>query len=112
MKARIVILSLMLVLSTISTAQLKPAHIDPVKVSPDKYTVLLENDNLRVVEYRIEPGSLACWKHCSRPSAASLRLPFSGSSICTKMCITKDARAWSTKNYGAPGSHPSMSTST
>ncbi len=32
------------------------AAIDAVSVSPDKYKVLLENDNVRVVEYTIKPG--------------------------------------------------------
>ncbi len=30
--------------------------IDPVSVSPDKYKVLLENNQVRVVEYSIKPG--------------------------------------------------------
>ena len=29
---------------------------DPVKVSPQYYTVLLENDEVRVLEYRLKPG--------------------------------------------------------
>ncbi len=29
---------------------------DPVKVSPEIYKVLLENDRVRVLEYRIKPG--------------------------------------------------------
>ena len=32
------------------------ADIDPVKVSPDKYRVLLDNERARVVEYSIKPG--------------------------------------------------------
>lgn len=45
-----------------SSAQAQPVssnqkvEIDPVSVSPDKYKVLLENDNVRVVEYSIKPG--------------------------------------------------------
>jgi beta-alanine degradation protein BauB len=31
--------------------------LDPVKVSPQYYTVRLENDRLRVLEYRIKPGA-------------------------------------------------------
>ena len=29
---------------------------DPVKVSPDYYKVLLENEQVRVLEYRLKPG--------------------------------------------------------
>lgn len=32
------------------------AQIDPVSVSPEKYRILLENENVRVVEYSIKPG--------------------------------------------------------
>ena len=35
--------------------------VDPVKVSPDKYKVLLENPQVRVVEYIIEPGARDEW---------------------------------------------------
>src|SRR6185503_13166075 len=31
-------------------------EIDPVAVSPDMYKVILENDNVRVVQYTINPG--------------------------------------------------------
>jgi beta-alanine degradation protein BauB len=36
--------------SRVTTAQ------DPVKQSPQLYTVLLENDQVRVLEYRLKPG--------------------------------------------------------
>ena len=29
---------------------------DPVKITPQFYKVLLENDQVRVLEYRIKPG--------------------------------------------------------
>lgn len=29
---------------------------DPVKISPDMYTVLLENEHVRVLEFRCKPG--------------------------------------------------------
>jgi quercetin dioxygenase-like cupin family protein len=32
------------------------AGIDPVAVSPDKYKVLLDNEQVRVVEYSVKPG--------------------------------------------------------
>ncbi len=31
--------------------------LDPVKVMPQHYTVRLENDRVRVLEYRLEPGA-------------------------------------------------------
>ncbi len=39
-----------------SLACQQPTDIDPVSVSPDKYKVLLENDQARVVEYSVKPG--------------------------------------------------------
>ena len=36
-------------------------NVDPVKASPDKYKVLLENDQVRVVGYSIEPGTRDEW---------------------------------------------------
>jgi quercetin dioxygenase-like cupin family protein len=32
------------------------SFLDPVKVSPQYYKVLLENDQVRVLEYRLKPG--------------------------------------------------------
>lgn len=40
----------------VHTLKCQSTDIDPVSVSPDKYTVLLENDRMRVVEYSIKPG--------------------------------------------------------
>lgn len=34
---------------------------DPAVLSPDLYTVLLENEHVRVLEYRIEPGQSEPW---------------------------------------------------
>jgi quercetin dioxygenase-like cupin family protein len=34
----------------------KPTAQDPVKQSPQYYKVLLENDQVRVLEYRLKPG--------------------------------------------------------
>jgi len=49
MKTAIVV-SLLAVLFTTAHAQ------DPVKTSPQYYKVLLENDQVRVLEYRLKPG--------------------------------------------------------
>jgi beta-alanine degradation protein BauB len=46
----IILMSLLAVLCTVAHAQ------DPVKVSPQYYKVLLENDQVRVLEYRLKAG--------------------------------------------------------
>jgi quercetin dioxygenase-like cupin family protein len=46
----IILISLLAVLSTTAHAQ------DPVKTSPQYYKVLLENDQVRVLEYHLKPG--------------------------------------------------------
>ena len=45
-----ILISLLAVLWTTAHAQ------DPVKLSPQYYKVLLENDQVRVLEYRLKPG--------------------------------------------------------
>ena len=39
----------------VSAAKVSPPQ-DPVKLSPQYYKVLLENDKVRVLEYRLRPG--------------------------------------------------------
>lgn len=39
-----------------NTAAQDAAAIDPAREFPDKYTVLFENEYVRVVEYKLEPG--------------------------------------------------------
>ena len=87
MTTRILVVSIILVLSAITAAQLTPDHVDPTEVSPDKYTVLLENEHVRVLEYRIEPGEKEVW-HTHPPkvsyivSGGKLRItPESGDSF-------------------------------
>src|SRR5438034_4724026 len=46
----IILISLLAILCTTVHAQ------DPVKTSPQYYKVLLENDQVRVLEYRLKPG--------------------------------------------------------
>jgi hypothetical protein len=46
----IILMSLLTVLCTTAHAQ------DPVKTSPQYYKVLLENDQVRVLEYRLKGG--------------------------------------------------------
>ncbi len=61
MKSRILFVIFILTLSAHSTAQQQPDHTDPTEVSPEKYTVLLENEHVRVVEYVIKPGAKDVW---------------------------------------------------
>ena len=45
------------VLTTLLTLQFLTMHAqDPVKTSPQYYKVLLENDQVRVLEYHLKPG--------------------------------------------------------
>lgn len=69
MKSRILFASFLLVLSAVTAAQQQPDHIDPALVSPDKYTVLLENEHVRVLEYQIPPGEKEAW-HTHPPKVA------------------------------------------
>jgi quercetin dioxygenase-like cupin family protein len=61
MKSRILFVIFILTLSAHSVAQQQPDHTDPTQVSPEKYTVLLENEHVRVVEYVIKPGEKDVW---------------------------------------------------
>jgi len=61
MKSRILFVIFILTLSAHSVAQQQPDHTDPTKVSPEKYTILLENEHVRVVEYVIKPGEKDVW---------------------------------------------------
>lgn len=47
----------------------QPAQIDPVAVSPDRFTVLLDNPQVRVVEYTLRPGERDQWH--THPSKVS-----------------------------------------
>jgi quercetin dioxygenase-like cupin family protein len=69
MKSRIWFVIFILALSAHSTAQQQPDHTDPTQVSPEKYTVLLENEHVRVVEYVIKPGEKDVW-HTHPPKAS------------------------------------------
>lgn len=46
-----------MVLGTFATSAADVArNLDPVKISPEYYSVRLENDRIRVLEYRLKPG--------------------------------------------------------
>ena len=61
MKSRIFSVIFILVLPALAAAQQQADHTDPAEVSPDIYTVLLENEHVRVLEYLIEPGEKEAW---------------------------------------------------
>lgn len=44
-------------------------NIDPVKILPDKFKILLENEHVRVVEYSLKPGEKDDWH--THPAKAS-----------------------------------------
>ncbi len=44
-------------------------NIDPVKVSPDKFKILMENKYVRVVEYSLKPGEKDEW-HTHPPKSS------------------------------------------
>jgi quercetin dioxygenase-like cupin family protein len=69
MKSKILFVIFILTLSAHSAAQQQPDHTDPTEVSPEKYTVLLENEHVRVVEYVIKPGEKDVW-HTHPPKAS------------------------------------------
>jgi len=52
---------LFLATSPPATAQMPDDEIDPVEVSSGMYRVLLENEQVRVVEYQVLPGEKDAW---------------------------------------------------
>jgi quercetin dioxygenase-like cupin family protein len=53
--AAVLTLLALAILPRITAAQ-DDTEIDPAREFPDKYAVLFENEHIRVVEYRLEPG--------------------------------------------------------
>ena len=47
---------LLFVVIAVSAAAQVPPDEDPVNISPQYYTVLFENNQVRVIEYRLRPG--------------------------------------------------------
>lgn len=43
-------------IATVGIVKASEPETDPVKISPDLYTVRFENERVRVLEYRLEPG--------------------------------------------------------
>ena len=44
-------------------------NIDPVKVSPDKFKIIMENEHVRVVQYSLKPGEKDNW-HTHPPKSS------------------------------------------
>ena len=61
MKTKPVIVSLLLLLYALTAADMKTHHVDPAEVSPDQFTILLENEHVRVLEYELLPGGKDAW---------------------------------------------------
>lgn len=68
MKSNLYVALLFLALPASSGAQQKPQHVDALIASPDIYTLLLENEHVRILEYMIEPGEREAW-HTHPPKA-------------------------------------------
>ena len=66
-----ILISLLAVLWTTASAQ------DPVQTSPQYYKVLLENDQVRVLEYRLKPGE----KELMHSDAAGVVYVLSGAKL-------------------------------
>ena len=58
--ARLSVLSLAALSPSVAKGQ-RPAQIDAVVASPDRFTILLENEHVRVVEYVLRPGERDRW---------------------------------------------------
>jgi len=56
LKIKILFITLAVAYAASSYSQHSSQQIDPVIVSPEMYEVLLENEHVRVIRYRIEPG--------------------------------------------------------
>ena len=86
-------------------AQARAVEIDPVAVSPTMYTVLLENEHVRVVEYQIEPGEKDNWH--THPAKASYVVSGGSLRITTEEgeSFIVDEEAGSSTWFGAVGRH-------
>lgn len=56
-------------------------NLDPVKISPQYYKVLLENDQVRVLEYHLKPGE----KEAMHSHPAGIVYSFSGGQVKTSL---------------------------
>jgi quercetin dioxygenase-like cupin family protein len=86
-------------------AQSQSAVTDPVLVSPTMYTMLLENEHVRVVEYQIGPGEKDNWH--THPAKASYVVSGGSLRITTEEgeSFTVDEEVGSSTWFGAVGRH-------
>lgn len=86
-------------------AQSQSAATDPVLVSPTMYTVLLENEHVRVVEYQIGPGEKDNWH--THPAKASYVVSGGSLRITTEEgeSFTVNEEVGSSTWFGAVGRH-------
>lgn len=73
LRSSVAVLGLSLALP-ISTRAQEPRETDPVVISPDQFTVLLENEHVRVVEYALDPGERDEW-HTHPPKVSYVASP-------------------------------------
>ncbi|MFQ5659148.1 MAG: hypothetical protein ACE5GZ_01895 [Gammaproteobacteria bacterium] len=95
----------LLAISSYVSATVQTDEIDPVAVSPDKYRVLLENEYVRVVEYRVNPGEHDNWH--THPAKVSYVVSGGTLKITTgegKSFVVEEESA-STRWFGAVGRH-------
>ncbi len=57
------VMALVILMSSCTSKQEHKAqlNIDPVKVSPDKFKIVMENEHVRVVQYSLKPGEKDNW---------------------------------------------------
>ena len=96
---------MLLVINSVSVAGELPFQIDPLDVSPESFELLLENEFVRVLQYRLLPGEKDKWHtHPAKVSyvlsAGRLRIhPENGDSFEVDEAL--NAASWS----GALGKH-------
>jgi len=56
-------LALMMCLGTPVSGAPEPIHADPIHTDPEKYTVVFENDRVRVLRYHDRPGERTTMHH-------------------------------------------------
>lgn len=96
---------LLLISALLVASQVPASELDPVSVSPDKYSVILENEHIRVVEYRIEPGEKDNWH--THPAKLSYIVKSGTLRITTEEgeSFLSEEKAGSARWFGKVGKH-------
>ena len=104
-KSIMIINTILLLISPLVFAQSLPEEIDPVVVSSNNYTLLLENEYVRVVEYQIAPGEKEKWH--THPAKVSYVLSGGSLKITTEAgeSFVVEEEVNSTRWFGAVGKH-------